>query len=73
MSSDQNDIQEIRATKHEPGASWKENETHHLPENRLSVVRHFFKFLSIFDFVINVGFNWPYARRFSSGSGSSQP
>ena len=49
MSSDQNAIQEIHATKHEPGASWKENETHHLPKNRLSVVRRLFYFGSVID------------------------
>ncbi|KAF8743642.1 hypothetical protein AX14_001699 [Amanita brunnescens Koide BX004] len=38
MSSDQNAIEEIDATRQLPGASWKDNETHRLPENRLSVV-----------------------------------
>lgn len=50
MSSDQNTTQETVAIKHEPGASWKANEIHHLPENRLSVVGLF----SVSDPVINI-------------------
>jgi len=38
MPSDQNTIEEIPTAKHQPGASWKANETHHLPENRLPLV-----------------------------------
>jgi hypothetical protein len=41
MSSDQNTTQETIAIKREPGASWKANEIHHLPENQLNVVSFF--------------------------------
>ena len=47
MSSDQNAIEEIDATRQLPGASWKDNETHRLPENRLSVVG--FSLIIVFD------------------------
>ncbi|KAK2466780.1 hypothetical protein APHAL10511_001038 [Amanita phalloides] len=38
MSSDKNDVQRSVPVPDQPGASWRANETHHLPKNRLGIV-----------------------------------